>query len=154
MIEPRKQAYLEAMGFDVWVAKPPAPEPDRLVVGPGQGSTLLVCANPEQCASRLGADIVRAIGGDPVWAWPDPEGTPDSPRLEDVVQDNLYTRVFVFGAKTSERLSGRAAPGIIASATVSVIPDMDELATRGTVKQEFWGLLKQDLTGTEKIPAS
>jgi hypothetical protein len=154
MIEPRKQAYLEAMGFDVWVARPAAPEPDRLVVGPGQGSTLLVCANPEQSASKLGADIVRAIGGDPAWAWPDPEGTPDSPRLEDAVRDNLFTRVIVFGAGTSERLSGRTMPSIIASATVSVVTDMDELATRGIAKQEFWKLLKYDLPDTGITPAS
>ena len=35
MIDPQRQAYLEAMGLDVWVAKPPEPERDRLVLGAG-----------------------------------------------------------------------------------------------------------------------
>lgn len=143
MIEPRRQAYLEAMGFDVWVAKPPPPEWDRLLVRPGQGSTLLVCTAPEQCTSALGEDITRTIGGDPVWAWPDPAGSPDSPRLEEVVRDGLFTRVIVFGKQTSDRLFDSGVPAVIISSAVSVAADIEELAIRGTAKQALWAILKQ-----------
>lgn len=143
MIKPRKQAYLEAMGFDIWVAKPPQPEWDRLIVRPGQGSTLLVCSSSEYCTSILGGDVVRAIGAEPVWAWPDPLGSPDSPRLEEVVRDGLFTRVIVFGEKVAERLFGSRVPAIIISSAVSVAGDIEELAIRGTAKQALWALLKQ-----------
>ena len=143
MIDPRRQAYLEAMGFDVWVAKPPPPEWDRLLVRPGQGSTLLICTGPDQCDSALGEDITRAIGGDPVWAWPDPAGSPDSPRLDDVVRDGLFTRVIVFGEQVSGQLFDSGVPAVIISSAVSVVADIEELATRGTAKQALWATLKQ-----------
>lgn len=143
MIEARKQAYLEAMGFDIWVAKPPPPEWDRLLVRPGQGSTLLVCSSAEQCNSVLGGDIARATGADPVWAWPDPAGSPDSPRLEEVVRDGLFTRVIVFGEKTADRMFGSRVPAIIISSAVSVVAGIEELAIRGTAKQALWVILKQ-----------
>lgn len=148
MIEPRRRAYLEALGFDVWVARPPPPEWDRLVVGPGQGSTLLVCASPEQSASRLAGDIARAVGGDPAWAWPDPEGSSESPGLEDAVKDGLFTRVVVFGESNAKQLFGGEAPAVVFSAQVGLATDIDELATRGTAKQQLWKLLKQDAPGT------
>ena len=148
MSEPRRRAYLEAMGFDVWVARPPAPERDRLVVGPGQGSTLLVCASPEQSASRLAGDIVRAAGGDPAWAWPDPEGNAESPRLEEAVKDSLFTRVIVFGESNARQLFGSEVPAVVFSAQVGLAMDIDELATRGTAKQQLWTLLKQEAPGT------
>jgi hypothetical protein len=144
MIEARKQAYLEAMGIDVWVTRPPAPERDRLVLGPGQGSTLLVCAAPEDCASRLSGDIVRALGGDPVWAWLDPDGSPDSPRLEDAVKDRLFTHVIIFGENMADCLFGQEVPAVIASSAVSVTHPITELAVRGTAKQAFWNLARRE----------
>lgn len=152
MIEARKQAYLEAMGFEIWVAKPPPPEWDRLLVRPGQGSTLLVCSSPEQCTSLLGGDINRAIGGDPVWAWPDPAGSPDSPRLEEVVRDGLFTRVIVFGEKAADRMFGSRVPAVVISSAVSVVADIEELAIRGTAKQALWAILQQgSATGGKSI---
>ena len=142
MIETRKQAYLEAMGFDVWVARPPEPELDRLVVGPGQGRTLLVCSGPEHSSSKLGGDISRILGGDPVWAWPDPEGSAERPRLEQAVTDSLFTRVIVFGAETARLLLGKKVPGVIVSSSVTVAADFEELATRGTAKQKLWSLIR------------
>lgn len=142
MIEPRKRAYLEAMDIDVWVARPPAPDRDRLVVGPGQGSTLLVCALPEDSASRLSGDIARAVGDDSVWAWSDPDGNPDNPRLEDAIRNGLFTRVIVFGESLAKCLFGKEVPGVLVSSTVGVAHEMAELAVRGTAKQEFWELLR------------
>ncbi len=136
------------MGFDVWVARPPAPAGDRLLVGPGQGSTLLVCASPEQSAGRLAGDIARAVGGDPVWAWPDPEGRQESPRLEEAVRDGLFTRVVVFGKDAARQLLGRETPAVLVSARVALAADIDELAIRGTAKQELWSILSRDSGGT------
>ena len=150
MIETRKRAYLEAMGFDVWVSRPPEPEPDRLVVGPGQGSTLLVCSGPEHSSSKLGGDISRILGGAPVWAWPDTEGSAERPSLEQAVTDSLFTRVIVFGAETARLLLGKNVPEVIVSSTVAVAADFEELATRGTAKQELWSLIRgQGLAGPE-----
>lgn len=142
MIEQRRQAYLEAMGFDVWIARPPEAEKDRLVLGPGKGSTLLVCSAPEHSATRLGGDITRILGVDPVWAWPDPEGKPEHPRLEQAVTDSLFTQVLVFGEQTARLLFGKQVPEVIASSAVTVAADFDELATRGTSKQELWAFMK------------
>ena len=144
MTEARRRAYLEALGFDVWVMKPPAPQWDRLVTGAGQGSVLLVCATSAEVASALSTDIARALGGDPVWAWPDPEGNPDTPCLEDAVRDRLFTRVIVFGADLAGRLFGGPAPEVLLSASVSIAGSLDELAVRGSAKRALWALLSQD----------
>lgn len=143
MIEPRRQAYLEALGIDVWVARPPAPEPGRLVYLPGEGSTLLITAGIADRDRPLVADIARAVGGSPAWAWPDPEGTVDSPDLEDVVRDGLFTRVIVFGAGVAAALFEGETPRIVASAAVTVAAGIDELETRGSSKQALWRLISQ-----------
>ena len=142
MIEAGKRAYLEAMGFDVWVARPPEPELDRLVIGPGQGSTLLLCSAPEHSASKLGGDIARILGGDPVWAWPDPEGSPERPRLEQAVANSLFTQVIVFGEETAHLLFGKDVPDVVVSSAVTVAADFEELATRGTAKQKLWSAVR------------
>jgi len=144
MIEPQKQAYLEAMGFDIWVARPPEPRWDRLALGPGQGSTLLVCPSPQHTSSRLAGDIARILGGDPVWAWPDPEGSPEMPSLEQAVEDRLFTQVVVFGEKAAARVFGKRVPDHVVSSAVLVAADLDELATRGTAKQALWSFLRQN----------
>jgi hypothetical protein len=60
MTAAQRRAYLDAMGIDVWLERQAEPVWDRLVLGPGAGSTLLVCNDPEDAASALAADIVRA----------------------------------------------------------------------------------------------
>lgn len=144
MSEVRRRAYLEAMGFDVWVARPPDLQWDRLQMGPGQGSTLLVCASPEEGESTISSDIARAIGGDPVWAWPDPQDDPEAPRLEDAVRDRLFTRVIVFGEIVAERLFGGLPPDVLLSSAVNVTCTLGELSTRGSAKRALWQLLRQE----------
>lgn len=141
MTEARRRAYLEAMGYDVWLAKPPGPDPVRLVVGPGEGGDLLICAAPEASGSKLAADIVRALGSDPVWAWPDPGGDPARPTLEDAVADRLFTHLLVFGDELARALFGAGAPDVIGSSAVRVAPEMDELAVRGDAKRALWRLI-------------
>ena len=92
MIDPRKQAYLEAMGFDVWVARSSPATRDRLALAPGQGSTLLVCARAGDRETALAADIARAVGDDPTWGWPDPAGLPDAPTLEQAIEKRINMR--------------------------------------------------------------
>lgn len=141
MIESRRRAYLEAMGIDVWLARPPAPEWDRLLIGPGQGSTLMVCREPGESAGKLARDVARAIGQDPVWAWPDPESAASSPKLRDAVENRLFTRVIVFGDDLAGQLFKGEPPGVLVSAAVVTAPGLEELAVRGTAKQTFWSQL-------------
>jgi hypothetical protein len=141
MTEARRRAYLEAMGYDVWVEKPPGPGPVRLVVGPGGGSDLLVCEAPDASGGKLAADIARALGTDPVWAWPDPEHDPGRPTLEEAVADRLFTHLLVFGEELARALFGTSAPDILGSSAVRVAPDMDELAVRGSAKRTLWRLI-------------
>ncbi|MEJ2384709.1 MAG: hypothetical protein P8Y54_09965 [Xanthomonadales bacterium] len=141
MTEARRRAYLEAMGFDIWVAKPPGPGPVRLVVGPGAGGDLLICAAPDASSGKLAADIARALGDDPVWAWPDPEGDLACPTVDEAVADRLFTRLLVFGEELARDLFGPESPEVLGSAAVRVAPAMDELAVRGNAKQAFWRLI-------------
>lgn len=138
MTESRRRAYLDAMGFELWAVKPPAPEHDRLLFQPGEGATLLICDGPEATASRIASDIARALDGDAVWAWPDPEGRPDSPTLEEAVGQRLFTRVVLFGAALERLLFRGGPPPVIASAAVSRCGALDEIAVRGSAKQALW----------------
>lgn len=141
MNEVRRQAYLEAMGFDVWLLRPARPEPDRLVVGPGEDSTLLVCASAELSAGKLAGDIARAIGGSPVWAWSD-SGADGGVRLPEAVEQGLFTRVIVFGHALGWQLFGGDAPDVLGSSSIRVTSSLDELAVRGSARRELWGLLR------------
>lgn len=149
MIDPQKQAYLEAMGFDVWVARGAPPARNRLALVPGQGSTLLVCGCAGDRETAIAADIARAVGGDPAWGWPDPEGGPDAPTLEQAIENGLITRVVVFGRQTAEQLLGEDVPAVLKSSEVAVAARFDELATRGASKQVLWALLDRGETGPD-----
>jgi hypothetical protein len=138
MIESRRRAYLEAIGLDVWSIKPPEPEFDRLLFQPGSGSTLLICDSPDATATRIAGDISRALGGEVVWAWPDPEGDPQSLTLEQAVDQYLFTRVVLFGTGLGRRMFRSGAPLVAGSAGVTVTDKLDELAVRGSTKQVFW----------------
>lgn len=141
MIDARRQAYLEAMGLDVWVARPPAPEPGRLVFESGTGSTLLVCADASLRHSKLAGDIVRALGGQPAWAWPDCEGDPRAQDLAGAIDQELFTQLIVFGEDLAGEIFREDVPAVLGSAAVSVCPGLDELAVRGTAKKSLWQLL-------------
>lgn len=157
MIEARRRAYLEAMGFEVWVAKAAAPHatarvaasvasPAGLIrVGPGQGSTLLVCATAADTAGKFAADVVRALGGDPAWAWPDRADAGGGVALEEAIGARLFTRVFVFGDEAARWLFAGEIPQVIASAAVTVVDSLEVLAVRGAAKQALWRRLQDPL---------
>jgi hypothetical protein len=148
MIDPQRQAYLEAMGFDVWASRPSASERDRLVLAGGQGSTLLLCDSESDCASLLAGDVARAVGGDPVWAWPDPEGRAECPRLAEAIGQRLFTRLVLFGEGLATRMFGQDIPDVLGSAAVQISTSLQELAVNGGAKKRFW----QELSGSK--PAS
>ncbi len=140
MTEAQRQAYLDAMGISVWVGKPATPGPDRMVVGPGSGSTLLLCRVAEESATRLAADIGRCLE-DPVWSWPDPEGNPEYPSLQETIEQRLFTRVLLFGAALAKKAIKGPLPDILGSASIKVTADLDELAVSGKARRDLWQYL-------------
>ena len=138
MMEAQRQAYLEAMGINVWVRKPVMDDSLRLLLGPGTGSTLLLCRDAGEQSVAIGADIGRFLGGDPVWAWPDTEQGNDSPGLKAAVDQQLFTRVVIFGASLAERLFGGAVPPVVGSARTIVSADLDEMALSGSARKALW----------------
>jgi hypothetical protein len=141
MMEAQRRAYLEAMGIGVWVNKPAAPDADRWVVGPGSGSTLLLCRTAEESGTRLAADIGRSLGGDPVWAWPDPEGRQEYPSLKDTIEQYLFTQAVLFGRALAGQTFKDGVPEVLGSASLQVTADMDELAVDGMARRKLWQCL-------------
>lgn len=62
MIEAQRRAYLEAMDISVWLGKPAETDRNRIIIGPGSGSTLLLCRDPGESATPLASDICRYLG--------------------------------------------------------------------------------------------
>lgn len=141
MNEVRRRAYLEALGLDVWLLKAQTQAGVRLVVNPGRSGTLLICPSPEASVSRFAADIARALGDEPAWGWPDHDGRADALFPEEVVQQQLITRILVFGAGTAAQLFEGAAPDVLGSARILSLPDIDELAGSGAAKLALWEML-------------
>ena len=141
MTEAQRRAYLEAIGIGVWINKPADPDVDRWVVGPGSGSTLLLCRTARESGTRLAADIGRSLGGDPVWAWPDAEGKAEYPSLKETIEQYLFTRVLLFGQALAGRVFKGNVPAELGSASVQVAADLDELAGDGMARRKLWQCL-------------
>jgi hypothetical protein len=140
VIESRRRAYLEALGFDVWVARPPPAERGRLQWGANPAGTLLVCAAPEESATKFAADLVRALGGEATWAWPDTGGG-EGVGLAEAIAGHLVTRVILFGPEVERWLFFEEVPEVLGTAAIAAAPALDELAVRGRAKQSLWRLL-------------
>jgi len=142
--EARRRAYLEALGLPVWVLRdggageaPATAAGARLRICPGSGGTLLVCGSAAETASTLAADIVRAIGGDPAWAWPErEEGVGDS--LAEAVSERLLTAIVVFGVTLADEVFGGDAPAAVGSARVVVAPRMAALGAEPGARRTLW----------------
>jgi hypothetical protein len=183
--EARRRAYLEALGFDVWVARSAAlaggaqaaasadtpfdatlsapfdasadQQNGRIRVASGRGSTLLVCSSAADSASKFAADVVRALGGDPAWAWPIRDLGRDLGRgvgrdaggdhltLEAAIGARLITRVLVFGDDTARWLFQGAIPPVIGSATVTPLAGLGEIAQHAAAKRALWRCLQDPL---------
>ena len=138
MIEAQRQAYLEAMDISVWLNKPAANDLQRLIIGPGSGSTLLVCRDSREASTAVAADVCRYLGGAPIWAWPDIEGRGDKPSLEQAVNQGLYTLVIIWGQFLAKQLIKGNLPQIMSSARVLVVADLDELGLSGDARKKLW----------------
>lgn len=142
MIEARRRAYLEALGMDVWVVRAPQAEGERLVFGPGQAATALICGTAADCSGKLAGDIARTLGGAPLWAWPGQESDGDAERLEEAVSARLLTRVIVLGERLAHQLFGAGTPEVIGSARVDVAPSLQELGVDPASRRRLWEVLQ------------
>lgn len=144
MIEARRRAYLEALGFDVWVARPSPPQRGQILLGSNPASTLLICAAPADGATKLAGDLVRALGGRASWAWPD-SGGGEGIELAVAVERHLITRIVLFGSEPTRWLFPSDVPKALGTAAVRVAPGLDELSVRGRAKQSLWRILRDPL---------
>ena len=138
MNETQRQAYLDAMDISVWVRKPATIRRDHLLIGPGSGSMLLVCREAGERALPVAADICRYLGVAPVWAWPDPEGSPEHPTLEKAIDQFLYTWVLLMGQSLAAEICKGRVPDVMGSASIVVVPGLDELSQTPAAKKKLW----------------
>jgi hypothetical protein len=147
MIEARRRAYLEAMGYDVWVARPAAAEAGHIGVSQGRDRTLLLCPSAADSKTDLAGDLARALGGDPVWGWLGPAAEENHLTLEDAIASHLITRVFLLGPEPGRSLFAGAIPETLGSATLTVVPSPDELAVSSNAKRTLWEKLRDGPVG-------
>lgn len=146
MSDQQKRAYLEAMGIDVWrMRQQPVVETEEfhgdpgIRLGPGNGSTLLICADNTDSSSKLANDIVRALGNMPVWAWPQDDGP--STGLASTVDEHLFTVVAVFGDELAGHFFGGDVPGNIKAAKLVVLPSMQAISSESDSRKQLWHIL-------------
>ena len=152
-MDAQRLEYLDRLGIPVWVPRAgndaettveptePSATHDRLVMGPGEGAQLWLCAGEDVPATRLAADLARCLHEAPVWAWPgDAEG---AVSLEAAVDARLFTAIVVLGeapAGVGER---------IGSARVVTLPSLAALQRDAGARREAWRTLAANgLAGT------
>lgn len=163
----RRNQYLGAMGIDIWVprasatpASRPTPseetavvQPDmimacgsasggRVVLGPGAGSTLLLCGTPGEAATALAADIARSLGSEHVWSWPAPDESAPGMPLEQAIAERLFTRLLVFG---HDLLAPATDPvvQVIGSARLIRLDSIPVLVKSGAARHALWLALNE-----------
>jgi hypothetical protein len=146
MNEARRRAYLEALGHDVWLARPAPSEAPRLHIQPGGGDALLLCDAPPASGDLLAEDIARALNGQAVWAWPDTDG-PEGLPLEEAIAQYLFTRVLLFGAGITSRIFRSGIPPVIGSARIVPTAGLEELAAGGAARKTLWNQLSGSQPG-------
>jgi len=154
MLSSRQRAYLDAMGIGIWslretppvatsvatsVAPPVAANNPGLKLGPGGGGILLICAADTESASRLADDISRTLGSVPVWAWPHVDS--GAPRLNDAIEENLFTTVAIFGTELAMQFFDGDLPASLNSANLVLLPAMQDLQERAESRQMLWTTL-------------
>ena len=153
----RRQAYLRAMGIDIWIprsgmvasseadASPlasdtgiePSNGQPEILVGPGSGSTLLLCASAAEAATNIASDISRSLEGEPVWAWLASGESAPGLSLKCAIEDHLFTRVLVFGLEPVARAEG-GKTAIVGSARLIWTDSIPRLAESGEARQKLW----------------
>lgn len=149
-----QQAYLDAMGIEVWrlrdIDSATGPEPvcaPLLKLAPGSGGILLVCSEDTDSATRLANDINRTLGNVPVWAWPHADA--GGVELADAVEENLFTTVAIFGRKLATQLCGAELPVNLNSAKVVLLPGMRDVLGQAETRRSLWSILcRSGMVGT------
>jgi len=146
VIDARQKAYLDAMDIPLWELRSvlqqqvsQSAQTPGLKLGPGSGGILLICAADTEAASKLSNDISRTLGSVPVWAWPATDEAAISPT--DAVDENLFTTVAVFGEQLASQLFGSDLPTRLSSASLVLLPAMQDLEVRAEARRELWQLM-------------
>ena len=130
---------------DTGKADPVALEPSTIArgpglkLGPGRGGVLLVCAEDTESASRLANDINRAMGGTPVWGWPD--AGEKTVGLADAIEGNLFTTVGIFGEQLGRQFFADGLPESLNSASLVILPSMRDLGADAEARKVLWNAL-------------
>lgn len=139
-------AYLEAMDIDVWrlrlgqvVTSNETNKTPGIKLGPGSGGVLLLCTDPEYSSSRLANDVVRSLGGVPVWAWPqcDDSGV----ELVDAVDEHLFTTVAIFGQQLADSFFTGHLPKNLNAAKLVLLPSMEDILNCAEARRLLWNTL-------------
>ena len=149
-----RNEYLEAMGIDVWVRRDQPSstiisEADSLVdrklaVGPGSGSTLLICSNSSETATPIATDIARLLDSEPVWAWPESDESKGQASLGQAINERLFTHVLLFDSEyhsTSLQTDSNAQSKVVGSACLMTTFSLVDLGHNGQAKKALWELL-------------
>lgn len=149
-----QRAYLDAMGIGVWnLRESDSPEPGvagrhtHLKMGPGSSGVLLICEADVDSAGRLANDINRALGSDPVWAWPGDDDVAVS--LSSAIEENLFSTVAIFGKALAMQLFDGELPAHLNSASLVLLPSMHEIQNQAEARRALWasfcrtGMLEQ-----------
>jgi DNA polymerase III psi subunit len=148
MTNSRQQAYLDAMGIEVWslrdvisAAEVDQPISPGIKLGPGSGGVLLICEAADDSASRLANDIGRALGGVPVWAWPQIDDV--SVQLSDAVDEHLFTTVAIFGETLASQFFAEELPTNLNSAQLVLLPAMRDILANAEARRLLWSVFCQ-----------
>lgn len=110
---------------------------EHIVVGPGNGSTLLLCGGSEEASTALAADIARCLEGEPVWGWPASSAAAAGTTLGDAIEEHLFTRVLVFGREPVANAAVRTA-GFAGSAQLIWTDPIPVLMESGAARRRLW----------------
>lgn len=146
MTDRRHQAYLDAMGIDVWqlrkIKATESGEPQTaplIKLGSVGGGVLLLCAAAEDSSSRLANDIGRSLGGVPVWAWPHQDE--DSVELVKAVDEHLFTTVAIFGQELASDFFADGLPANLNSANLVLLPSIKNIQSHADTRRSLWKTL-------------
>ena len=134
--------YLDALGIPVWKQRAGKAKIDLLHLGPGSGSTLMVCEHAQATATAIAADISRFVGADAAWAWPLEENSETGGRpgmdLTGIIEQNLITTVLVFGEAFSLQLMRGFDGASSGSARFIQLDDFDRLKQSAKSRRQLW----------------
>lgn len=112
-----------------------------LVVGPGNGSLLLICDGPADTSLPIAADIARCLAEEPVWGWPADSASAPGVPLEETVRDRMFTGVLAFG-EAAAAAAGDTDKGVRGSARILRAASMAELAADPAARRTLWSQLR------------